>query len=234
MYFSAIVWCVMENHGYNQVKDLSAFKFLAAHGATFAQYHAVTHPSGPNYRVMASGETWTRREVFDRAEPTVATELSGHGIGTYDWQVRGEADLKHDPYRDLHSPLEVLYGALDPDRLPPQTQVYLGFDDWNNAHNGTLDAVNRNLLSLIRTLDASKWFNTPVNGHYPVFMVTWDESFLGDQRVYTAFYGHGVKAGYVSKIPYTHYDFCRTLTDNWGLPPLGKAAQAKPISDIWK
>ena len=40
--------------------------------------------------------------------------------------------------------------------------------------------------------------------------------------------------GYVSPVTHDHYDFNRTLTDNWGLPPLEDAAEAKPIDDIWK
>jgi hypothetical protein len=235
-YFSSIVWAVMENHGTVAAQKLAAERFLMAKGASFDKYIAVTHPSGPNYRVMVSGETWTQAETYQHAKPTVATELTAVGIPTIDWYVGGRPDLKHDPYLDLKSPITVkTQGPFAPDTLPPAVQVYLGYDDDNNAHDGPMAAVDRNIAALVQTLDNSKWFNRADRwGHYPVLMVTWDESFAPDNAVLTAFYGRGVKPGYLSRVQATHYNFCRTLTDNWGLAALGKAAGVKPIADIWK
>jgi len=234
-YFSSIVWCVMENHGFDQVKELASHRFLMRHGAVLARYRDIGHPSGPNYRVIVSGEAWCPDEVFGQAEPSVATELRERGIRTLDWQVWGKPDLKHDPYHDLLNPVETRVGPFNPEQLPPRTQVYLGADDNNNAHDGPLSAVDRNLTDLIQRLDRSRWFNTPdKQGRYPVLAVTWDESFRGDDRVFTAFYGHGVKPGYVSNRSYTHFNLCRTLTDNWGMPALGQAAKVAAIDDVWK
>jgi hypothetical protein len=235
-YFSSIVWAVMENHGVHQVEHLGGERYFKEHGATFAHYYAITHPSGPNYRAIVSGHTWTHQEVFDKERPTVASELNGIGIPTIDWYVGGKPDLKHNPYVDLHSKITIKpNGPFEPDTLPASVQVYLGYDDDDNAHNGPLSKVDENLQDLTARLNRSKWFNrADASGHYPVLMVSWDESFTAANDVYTSFYGHGVKAGYVSPVRYNHYNMCRTLTDNWGLPPLGDAAQAQPISDIWK
>lgn len=235
-YFSSIVWAVMENHGVQAANKLPAERFLMAHGATFNRYYANTHPSGPNYRIIVSGEPWTQREVYLHAEPTVATELSAIGIPTIDWYVGGTPDLKHDPYMDLKSHVTLkTKGPFEPDTLPDAAQVYLGYDDDNNAHNGPMAAVDANIRALVKTLDASQWFNRKdASGHYPVLVVTWDESFTFDNSVLTAFYGRGVKAGFVSPHKVDHYNFCRTLTDNWGLAPLGRAAKSAPIADIWK
>ena len=235
-YFSSIVWAVMENHGTLAAQKLPAERFLMAHGATFAKYLAITHPSGPNYRAMVSGETWTYAETFQQAEPTVATELTAIGIPTIDWYVGGYPDLKHDPYVDLKSTITLkTKGPFLPDTLPATAQVYLGYDDENNAHDGPMAAVDQNINQLVQTLDRSKWFNRADRwGHYPALMVTWDESFSPDNAVLTAFYGRGVKQGFVSKSHVNHYNFCRTLTDNWQLAPLGKGARAAAITDIWK
>lgn len=234
-YFSSIVWCVMENRGLKEVKDLSSHRYLAAHGATFANYQDCGHPSGPNYRIMVSGAPWTHGETFSRTEPTVATELQPVGVPTLDWKMWGTPDLKHDPYHDLLSPIDDRSGPFDPDQLPAHAQVYLGADDDNNAHDGPLSAVDRNINGLIKTLDKSKWFNTPdAQGRYPVLVVTWDESMLGDDRISTSFYGRGVKEGYASQTAYNHYNLCRTLTDNWGVAPLQDAANQPAISDVWK
>lgn len=233
-WFSSIVWAVMENHGTYQTQSLPGEQYLIQHGATFKHYYAITHPSGPNYRALTSGEIWSHNEVYEHQEPTVASEMNAIGLPTFDWYYAGQPDLKHDPYHDLKSKVTVKTGAFDPDTLPAACQVYLGFDDMNNAHNGPLSAVSANLLKLVDTLNRSKWFNTPVHGKYPVLMVTWDESFSVDNDVLTAFYGKGVKPGYISPNAYNHYNMCRTLTDNWGLQPLGHGREAKPISDIWQ
>ncbi|HEY9720655.1 MAG TPA: hypothetical protein V6D47_01495 [Oscillatoriaceae cyanobacterium] len=232
-WFSSIVWAVMENHGTLQTRELPGEQYLIKNGATFKRYYAITHPSGPNYRAITSGEIWNHNEVYGHQEPTVASELTAIGIPTIDWYFAGTPDLKHDPYHDLKSTVTVRTDAFQPDTLPAECQVYLGLDDDNNAHNGPLSAVSDNILKLVNTLDRSKWFNTPVHGKYPVLLVTWDESFTADNDVLTAFYGKGIKPGYVSSDAYNHYNLCRTLTDNWGLAPLGHGREAKPISDIW-
>lgn len=234
-YFSAIVWCVMENKGYKQVKDLPSHRYLAAHGASLTNYRDAGHPSGPNYRVLVSSRDWTREQTYNRRVPTVATLMNEIGLPTLNWQYWGKPVLKHDPYRDLKS--DVIEGAdeINPDRFPTNGQIFLGVDDMNNSHDGPLAKVDENLTRLIEKLEGSKWFHEADSlGRYPVLAVLYDESFLGDGHIFAAFIGQGVKAGFVSNRRYDHFDFCRTLTDNWGLAPLGAASGSSPINDIWK
>lgn len=236
-HFSSIIWCVMENHNSSQAKSLASEQLLMAKGATFANYHAVTHPSGPNYRVMGAGQYWTHAEIFDQPEPTVATELTAVGLPTIEWYMAGTPALRHDPYVELHSQVTIRRDAFQPDALPPAAQVYLGYDDDDDAHSGPMSVVDDHLKTLVTALDNSKWFNTPdANGKYPVLMVTWDEGYpiWLPNRVLTTFYGHGVKPGYVSQAAADHYGICRTMTDNWGLAPLADAAKAHAFDDIWK
>lgn len=234
-YFSAIVWCVMENKGFRQVKDFPSHRYLAAHGASLLNYRDAGHPSGPNYRVLVSGHDWTRQQTYRKRVPTVATLMNEIGLPTLNWKYWGAPVLKHDPYRDLRSDVIEGSGDIDPDRFPLNGQIFLGADDMNNSHDGSLAKVDENLTRLIERLEASKWFHqADALGRYPVLAVTYDESFLGDDHVFTAFYGEGVKAGYTSSKRYDHLSFCRTLTDNWGLAPLKAASKSSPINDIWK
>ena len=234
-YFSSILWCVMENHGFGQVKDLKSSRYFMRHGAVLMQYTGDGHPSGPNYRVLVSGKAWSRKEVYTHPQRTVVTELNRLGIPTLDWHLWGKPDLKHDPYRELHSKVLTVTGPLDPDQLPAHVQIYMGANDLNNAHSAPLGPVDRNFMSLINRLEHSKWFHRPdALGHYPVVAVTWDESFLKGGLIFTAFLGDGVKEGYASDKPYNHLSFCRTLTDNWGMAPLEAASNSTPIDDIWK
>lgn len=234
-YFSAIVWTVMENKGYRQVKDLQSHRYLTERGALLANYRDAGHPSGPNYRVLVSGHDWTREQTYRKQVPTLATLMNEIGLPTLNWSYWGKPVLKHDPYRDLRSEVIEGSGEVDPDRFPLNGQIFLGADDMNNSHDGPLARVDENLTRFIKRLEASRWFHQPdALGRYPVLAVTYDESFLGDDHVYTVFYGEGVKAGYTSSKRYDHLSFCRTLTDNWGLPPLKGASKRSPIDDIWK
>lgn len=236
-YFSSIVWMVLENKGYDQVNNLQSCQYLQQNGAVLQQSFAMTHPSGPNYRFIAAGQPFSTQEVFVGQEPSVASEYDTLGIPTIDWYIKGTPDLKHDPYQELTSstPITPRTDAFNPDLLPTHCQVYLGMDDADNAHSGPLSVADQNIMDVLQTLNQSKWFHTPdASGHYPVFMETWDESFQGDQHIFTAFYGDGVKAGYGSQTTYNHLSICRLMTDNWGLAPLGQATQAQPVTDIWK
>jgi hypothetical protein len=234
-YFSSIVWCVMENHGVDAAKALVSERQMIEKGASFKRYKAVTHPSGPNYRVIVAGAYWTHQEIYPVKKPTFASLIAPLGVQTIDWNVAGVPALRHDPYLELKSPITIRKDAFQPDGLPEHVQVYLGYDDDNDAHDGPMEVVDLHLKNLLTKLDGSKWFNTPdADGKYPVLMVTWDESYTLTNEVLTTFYGRGVKPGYVSPTTRDHYDLCRTLTDNWALPPLEDAAKARPIDDIWR
>lgn len=237
-YFSAIVWCVMENKAVTHVKDLPSHKYLAQHGAVLDKAYALTHPSGPNYRNITSGQVFTQNYLHMKAEPNVARSYETIGIPSFNWYPKGKAALKHDPYKQVHPQITTWSKPFDPDLLPRHCQVYLGYDLISNGHDGPIKVASQNIdktvMGIIEALNNSAWFNTPdEHGRYPVFMLTYDESFTNDNRIFTAFYGRGVKAGYTSPKRYDHLNICRTMTDNWQLPPLGNAAKVKPIDDIW-
>jgi hypothetical protein len=240
LWFSSIVWCVMENKGFNQVVKLPSSEFLAHKGAMLAQSYAMIHPSGPNYRLLTAGKIFTPEYIHNKPEPNVASVYAKIGIPSFNWYPKGKPALKHDPYRQIEPSITTWQRPFNPDLLPARCQVFLGLDHISNGHDPLPNPaqgakqINQTVTELLAALDKSKWFNTPdASGKYPVFLMTYDESFTGDQHIFTALYGRGVKPGYVSRKHYDHLSVCRTLTDNWGLPPLGDAAKAKPIDDVW-
>ncbi|HEY4128568.1 MAG TPA: alkaline phosphatase family protein, partial [Gammaproteobacteria bacterium] len=70
--------------------------------------------------------------------------------------------------------------------------------------------------------------------NHSLLIITFDEDDGADNnRVMTVVLGQDVKPGkYEQKLD--HYDLLRTLTDMYGAEPVGAAAQAKGIGDIWK
>ena len=245
-WWSSLVWGVFENHGFAQVAALPSHRRLAEEGILFTRYFAVAHPSGPNYRAMVSGETWGDQEVVDTPHPTVGSvgAVATPPVPTYLYHLVGEMDQKHNPFVDLHAPIARTRHGLDnlwadlqggPTPLPERCLVYVGWDDENNMHSGSMERADANLSALLDVLGASPWFTMPDrNGRYPALFFTYDESdYHGDNRVFAAFWGRGARRAAASAIRHTHYGFCRTISDNWAPPRLGQAAREAPIAEAW-
>jgi acid phosphatase len=99
-------------------------------------------------------------------------------------------------------------------------------------HDGRtlLDQIARGDAWLKVNLDAYvQWAKT----HNGLLIVTWDEDDgSGENRIPTLFIGPMVRPGkYAYRID--HYNVLRTLEEMYGLPPLGGAASAEAIRDIW-
>jgi phosphatidylinositol-3-phosphatase len=246
-WWSSLVWAVFENRRFAEVSGLASHRRLAREGAVLDRYFAVSHPSGPNYRAMASGEVWGTAEVIDTFHPTVASAgaAAAPPVPAYVYHLAGTIARKHNPLVDLHAPIARTGVGLDalradlgggPAGLPDRCLVYVGWDDDNDMHNGHPQRADANLNALLDTLAAAPWFTTPdADGRYPAFFFCYDEDdFNGDNRVFAAFWGRGVRRGAASAIRHSHYGFCRTMSDNWSLPALGRAAREAPIAEVWR
>jgi acid phosphatase len=192
---------------------------------------------------MVSGETWGRAERVDRFHPSFGSEAArvAPSIPTYVYHLAGEIAARHNPFLDLHAPVTAVRRGPDALRrdlegpLPSTAIVYAGWDDHNDMHDGDEARADRNLSALLDLLGASTWFShADADGRYPAFFLCYDEDDGREgNRVFAAWWGRGLRRGVASDVPHDHYAFCRTVTDNWGLPPLGRAAEALPISEPW-
>jgi acid phosphatase len=242
-WWSSLVFGVFENQGFTKVRSLPSHQRLAREGTVLARYSAITHPSGPNYRAMVSGEAWGRRETINTFHPSVASEAAAAvpSIPTYVYHLVGQIAGRHDPFTDLRAPIAAVRRGLpalrgDLERtLPPACLVYVGWDDNNDLHNGDAARADRNLTDLLDVLAGSPWFTRPDDaGRYPAFFFCYDEDDGREgNRVFATWWGRGVSQGRVSKVPHTHFGFCRTVTENWGLAPLGHGADEAPIAEPW-
>jgi phosphatidylinositol-3-phosphatase len=242
-WWSSLVFGLFENRGFTQVAHLPSHRRLASEGTVLTRYFAVAHPSGPNYRALVSGATWGQAQTIDAFHPSVASQAAklSPPIPTYVYHLSGEIARRHDPFRDLRAPVAAVRHGLPALRrdlqgtLAGPALVYVGWDDRNNLHDGDPERADQNLTALLDTLSASPWFTTPdAEGRYPALFFSYDEDTgAGGNRVFAAWWGRQVRGGLASPAPHTHYSFCRTVTDNWGLPPLGHAADAAPIAEPW-
>ena len=241
-WWSSLVFGLFENRTFDRVAGLPSHQRLAREGTVLAQYSAVAHPSGPNYRALISGATWGRAETVNTFHPSIASAGAGlvPPVPTYIYHLAGTIAPKHNPLVDLRAPVAGVRFGIDGLRddlrgaLPSSALVYVGWDDRNNMHNGDPARADDNLTTLLNLLAASPWFTRPdPAGRYPVLFFCYDEGDLQDNRVFAAWWGPVVRQGIVSQTPHTHFSFCRTTTENWGIPPLQRGAEASPITEPW-
>lgn len=240
-WFSSLVWIVLENHGYRQVANLPSHRRLGQEGMVLTQYFAVSHPSGPNYRAMASGETWGHNEEVNVFHPSVSSEAAKAGIPSFVYHLKGTIARKHNPLIDLRAPVAAEkhgMAAFTEDLthgLPAHCLVYCGWDNDNDAHDGSLETADRNVSEVLDALAASSWFTIPDElQRFPAVFLCWDEDDDNEgNHVFAAWWGRKVRAGTTSALHHTHYGFCRTMSENWYLPTLGQARSEGPMTEAF-
>lgn len=252
--FEKVIIVVFENARYSDVVNLPFFKKLAAEGALLSNFHAITHPSQPNYIALVSGSLngCFTNDVFNSDAKNIGDLLSEKGVS---WKVYAESypgncskeevfntyARKHNPFisfRSIQNDSEKCAHIVNANELQidvenntvPQYSFYV--PDMNNSGHDTSAAY------------ADKWYQArfgPLlqNPHFMNGMLlvsTFDESdyFEPTNHIYTSFYGNGVKRGAVSPTHYTLYSLLRTIEDAFGLGTMADMdKQATPIDGIW-
>ena len=227
---------------------------LARDYTLLTQYYAVTHPSLPNYIALMGGDTFgitsNCHDCFvDAPSLPDLVEASGRTWKTYQEDMPkpcyvGDTNIyvqKHNPFiyfdrirldtaRCERSvvPLTALQTDLEAGSLP--NFIFITPNLCNDAHDCDLDVADAwltNLLgSLVPALDATG---------KPYLLVMLFEEGQGNHsccglpleaggRVPVVFYSPQVKNGFEDSTPYTHYSLLKTISESWGLPYLGRAA----------
>jgi acid phosphatase len=218
---------------------------LAKSGATFEDAHGETHPSQPNYLALFSGST---QGVTDDSCPV---ELSGDNLGAqllaagktfvgysedlpqagYTGCASGRYARKHNPWVDfpglppsVNQPLSAL--PTDYSKLP--TVSFVVPDLCNDMHDCGVaagDAWARDHVA-----PYVEW----ATEHDSLVIVTFDEDRGSrNNHIATILAGAGVAPSSSNGQRINHYDVLRTLEDMYGLPALGKAADATALTGMW-
>lgn len=205
-WFNNITFMVLENTGWLQVQDCKFVDYFTKNGIVFTNWHGVTHPSGPNYRAMLSGQTWSNNE-FDGVNRDNISKHVDYMI--YDW--RGTPAERHNPFKDMNPNFVDLANLGMPKPFDGSSLAYLtylGMDDANNAHSGPLETADTNVMEAIK---AWQW---PTNG---IFLIVFDEAFgteYGSNHVFAGVLGAGIKT-VMSEL--SHYNLAQFLADNWSI-----------------
>lgn len=246
--------------------EMPYYNLLANSYTLLTQHYATTHPSLPNYISLISGDTYgityNCEDCFINA-PSLPDliEQSGRTWKTYQENMPEPCFLGSTlTYAQKHNPF--IY--FDPIRLDetrckndivPYTQldldiaagalpnfIFITPNMCNSAHDCTLDVTDAWLKDAMAKI-------TPAlenTGEPYLIIVTWDEgqgthSCCGlpeeaGGRVATILVSPQVKTGFQDETPYSHYSILKTISEAWGLPYLGHAADAETplITAPWK
>jgi phosphatidylinositol-3-phosphatase len=255
-----IVVVVFENKDFDEVigsASAPTFNAMARRYALLRRYYAVARPSLPNYLAMISGSTqgltatctecvFDDRNLVDTIEASGRTwkaYLEGLPLPGYTGAQWGRYVKRHNPFPYFTSVVNrparrlrtVPYGQFRQDirrrRLPDFSFVVP--DLCNGMHDCPVatgdDWLKKFLPPLLRS--------PQLKGG--VVFVTFDEAAHGDNRgggghIATLAVGSAVRKGTTSSTGINHYGLLRTIEDAWGLPRLGRSANASAATGIWR
>jgi hypothetical protein len=234
---------VMENHAPDEVLQGQFTAHLAAIGGVANDYHAVAHPSVPNYLALTSGQTWGVTDDSYHALPRadLGDQLTQAGLR---WRayMEGLTDAgcidSPLPYDPGHNPF-AFYGDGCPSEVVPFSALtsdvgngdmrfsWIGPDICHDQHNCSVATGDEWLRATVGMITGSASWKPG-----SVLFVTWDEDDgSSSNRVLTIVLraGHGHAE---SSVAYNHYSLLATIEDLLGLPRLANAARAQPMTDL--
>jgi len=251
-----VVVVVEENKAYRQIVGSAAAQYLnrlAHDAAVFTNSFAVTHPSQPNYLALFSGSTHgilNDECPISLSGDNLAAQLQRKGLsfGIYSESLPSTGydrctspDMyyarKHNPAvnwqnKNIAPGVNRPFASFPSDYAMLPTLSIIVPNLLNDMHDGRTvqEQIARGDAWLKSNLDAYvQW----ARANNSLLIVTWDEDDgSGENRIPTMFIGPMVRPGsYARRID--HYSVLRTLEEMYGLLPLGNAAGADSIRDIW-
>ena len=235
---------VMENKSYAEAMAEPFTARLATDNGLATNYHAISHPSLPNYLALTSGSTYGIRDDAYHVLPDggIGRQLDDAGMPwrAYMESMGGSCLAGNNVYAIKHDPFAYYGGAcpgnvvsldqLGADLAAPAQAPRFAWISPNLCHDGhdcSAGVADAFLSELVGQITASPTFRD--NG---VLFITWDEDDGGGpNRVPLIAVGAGVQAR-TSDRQYDHYSLLATVEDLLGVPRLGAAATAAPLGDL--
>lgn len=233
---------VMENTSLVTALRAPSIVTLTSKYALATNYHAVSSPSLPNYLALTSGSTWGITDDGYHALPAggIGAQLSAAGVS---WRAYMEglttAGCMRSPYPYAlkHNPF-AYYGGACPDNVVPLDAldadlahdtprfVWITPDLCHDGHDCGLAESGPWLESLV-----SKIVGSPAWRDGGTLFIVWDE---GDGRssVVPLIVAAPELGSRRVDATYDHYSLLAAIEDAFGLPRLGAARDARPLTDL--
>jgi acid phosphatase len=232
---------VMENHSYAEATAQPYTARLAAQYAVAGDYHAVSHPSLPNYLALTAGSTFGITDDGYHPLPAggIGAQLTAHGVSWrayMEGMTRGCMEspapyaLKHNPFAYLGGcPADVVpLTALDGDLAGATPRyVWITPDLCHDGHDCSSRQADDFLAGLVpKILASAAWRDGGV------LFVTWDEDDGSSGNRVPAIVVAPDLARHETSRPHDHYSLLATVEDLLGVPRLGEARQADPMTEL--
>ena len=236
----------MENRSYTQALKMPYVSELAGRYAVATNYHAVAHPSLPNYLALTSGSTFgiTDDDFHRLPAGGIGAQLTERGIS---WRAYMEG-MTHGclnnggGYAVRHNPF-AYYGDGCPSNVVPLTGATLDADlargdstpnlvwitpdlchDGHDCDNAAADSYLAELVPKI--LASTAWQKDGL------LLIVWDEDDGSDgNRVALLVVAPGLSQHQTAQ-PHDHYSLLATVEDRLRLPRLGQTQGAVPLNEL--
>ncbi len=235
--------------------DMPNFNKLANDHTLLTQFYAITHPSLPNYLALIGGDTFgvtTDCHSCFVSAPSLPDliEASGRTWKTYQEDMpepcflgdKGNYAQKHNPFVYFDAirlnasrcnqsvvPFTALQTDINAGTLP--NFIFITPNECNDAHSCPVSVADQwlgtTMAQLVPALDKQ--------GPNYLIVLTWDEG-QGNHsccglpsnaggRIAVVLVSPLAKNNFQDATPYTHYSLLKTISNAWGLPYLGHAAE---------
>jgi len=234
---------VMENHSAQEALSAPFTASLANRYGVAENYHAVSHPSVPNYLALSSGSTWGIQDDSYHVLPRqdLGTELTNAGVSwrAYMEGLTGAGCIESPvPYDPGHNPF-AFYGGACPSNVVPLTSLAIDLngntprftwitpDRCHDTHDCGVAVGDEWLRQAVGQITSSKAWKSG-----GVLFITWDEDDeSAGNRVLTLVVAPGIPHR-TSAREYTHYSLLATVEDLLGVERLGQAIGARSMTDL--
>ena len=258
---SHVVVIVMENKEYDEAlasRDAPYLTGLARRYAAPRSLYGIRHPSLPNYLALIGGDTFgvtddctscnvdgmNLPDQLEQAGRTWRAYMQGLPHPCFTGDERGRYAKKHDPFMYFDSIRQsprrcgrvVPYGELvrDLKRGALPDFAFVSPDLCSDTHDCSVRTGDRFLGRVVPAILHEL-------GPHGFLVVTYDEGssdagccgVASGGRIATVVAGPDVRRRATGKGDYTTYSVLRTVEDFFGLPPLGKAADARPLDGLF-
>ncbi len=233
---------VMENMNLAAALRSPSVEQLAAKYVLATNYHAVSSPSLPNYLAMTSGSTWGITDDAYHVLPAggLGAQLTAAGV-TWRAYMEGLTSagclrspypyaLKHNPFAYYGGACPenvVALDALDAD-LSADTPSFVWITPGlcHDGHDCPLTEAGPWLEDLVARIVAS-----PAWRDHGALFVVWDEGDGRSSDVPLIVASPDIESRRVDG-SYDHYSLLAAIEDRFGLPRLGAAKDARPLTDL--
>jgi phospholipase C len=232
----------MENASLETTLRAPSIQRLAAKYVLATDYHAVSSPSLPNYLAMTSGSTWGITDDAYHVLPAggLGAQLTMAGVS---WRAYMEGltsagclrspypyALKHNPfaYYGGSCPENVVsLDALDAD-LAGDTPSFVWITPGlcHDGHDCPLASAGVWLEDLVAQIVASAAWRD-----HGILFVVWDEGDGRSSVVPLIVASPDLESRRVDAL-YDHFSLLAAIEDAFGLPRLGAAKEARPLTDL--